>query len=46
MDELGPLPGVKVMVEMAKGFSVYMLKAVKDGRATDIIEFASSNLLR
>jgi pyruvate dehydrogenase (quinone) len=36
----------KVMVEMAKGFSLYMLKAVMDGRATDIIELASSNVLR
>jgi pyruvate dehydrogenase (quinone) len=36
----------KVMVEMAKGFSLYMLKAVMDGRATEIIELASSNVLR
>ncbi|MDB6042295.1 MAG: poxB [Gammaproteobacteria bacterium] len=36
----------KVMAEMAKGFSLYMLKAVMDGRATDIIELASSNVLR
>jgi pyruvate dehydrogenase (quinone) len=36
----------KVMVEMAKGFSLYMLKAVMDGRATDIVELASSNVLR
>jgi len=36
----------KVMVEMAKGFSLYMLKAVMDGRATDIIDLASSNVLR
>jgi pyruvate dehydrogenase (quinone) len=36
----------KVNVEMAKGFSLYMLKAVLDGRATDIIELASSNVLR
>jgi pyruvate dehydrogenase (quinone) len=36
----------KVQVEMAKGFSLYMLKAVMDGRATDIIELASSNVLR
>ena len=36
----------KVVVEMAKGFSLYMLKAVMDGRATDIVELASSNVLR
>ena len=36
----------KVMAEMAKGFSLYMLKAVMDGRATDIIDLASSNVLR
>jgi pyruvate dehydrogenase (quinone) len=36
----------KVMAEMAKGFSLYMLKAVMDGRASDIIELASSNVLR
>jgi pyruvate dehydrogenase (quinone) len=36
----------KVMVEMAKGFSLYMLKAVMNGRATDIVELASSNVLR
>src|SRR6202165_5998347 len=36
----------KVMVEMAKGFSLYMLKAVMDGRATDIVDLASSNVLR
>src|SRR6202158_4611046 len=35
----------KVMVEMAKGFSLYMLKAVMDGRATDIVDLASSNVL-
>jgi pyruvate dehydrogenase (quinone) len=36
----------KVNVEMAKGFSMYMLKAVLDGRATDLIELARSNLVR
>jgi pyruvate dehydrogenase (quinone) len=36
----------KVQVEMAKGFSVYMLKAVLDGRAGDLIELARSNVLR
>jgi pyruvate dehydrogenase (quinone) len=36
----------KVHLEMAKGFSLYMLKAVLDGRATDLIELARSNVLR
>jgi pyruvate dehydrogenase (quinone) len=36
----------KVNLEMAKGFSLYMLKAVLDGRATDLIELARSNVLR
>jgi pyruvate dehydrogenase (quinone) len=36
----------KVQVEMAKGFSLYMLKAVLDGRATDLIDLARSNVLR
>jgi thiamine pyrophosphate-dependent acetolactate synthase large subunit-like protein len=36
----------KVQAEMAKGFSLYMLKAVLDGRATDLIELARSNVLR
>ena len=36
----------KVTAEMAKGFSLYMLKAVLDARATDLVELARSNLLR
>jgi len=36
----------KVQVEMAKGFSLYMLRAVLDGRASDLIELARSNVLR
>jgi pyruvate dehydrogenase (quinone) len=36
----------KVNAEMAKGFSLYMLKAVLDGRATDLIELVRSNVLR
>ena len=36
----------KVTAEMAKGFSLYMLKAVLDGRATDLVELGRSNLLR
>jgi pyruvate dehydrogenase (quinone) len=36
----------KVTAEMAKGFSLYMLKAVMDGRAADVIELGRSNLVR
>jgi pyruvate dehydrogenase (quinone) len=36
----------KVQIEMAKGFSLYMLKAVLDGRTSDLIELARSNVLR
>jgi pyruvate dehydrogenase (quinone) len=36
----------KVTAEMAKGFSLYMLKAVLDGRAADLVELARSNVLR
>jgi len=36
----------KVTAQMAKGFSLYMLKAVLDGRATDLVELGRSNLLR
>jgi pyruvate dehydrogenase (quinone) len=36
----------KVQLQMAKGFSLYMLKAVLDGRVGDLIELARSNVLR
>ncbi len=36
----------KVTAEMAKGLSLYTLKAVLDGRAADLVELARSNLLR
>jgi pyruvate dehydrogenase (quinone) len=36
----------KVNVEMAKGFSAYMLKAVLDGRGTDLVELAMTNVRR
>ena len=35
-----------VTVEMAKGFSLYMLKAVMSGRTDEIIDLARSNLWR
>jgi pyruvate dehydrogenase (quinone) len=31
---------------LAKGFTLYMLKAVLNGRADEIVELARSNLLR
>ncbi len=36
----------KVTVEMAKGFTLYMLKAVMNGRGNEVVELARSNLLR
>jgi pyruvate dehydrogenase (quinone) len=36
----------KVTAEMAKGFTLYMLKAVLNGRGDEIVELARSNLLR
>jgi pyruvate dehydrogenase (quinone) len=36
----------KVRPQMAKGFSLYLLKAVIDGRAGDLIELARSIVLR
>ena len=36
----------KVTVEMAKGFTLYMLKAVMSGRGDEVVELARSNLLR
>jgi pyruvate dehydrogenase (quinone) len=35
-----------VTMEMAKGFSLYMLKAVMSGRTDEIIDLARSNLWR
>ena len=36
----------KVTAEMAKGFTLYMLKAVLNGRADEVVELARSNLRR
>jgi pyruvate dehydrogenase (quinone) len=36
----------KVQLQMAKGFSLYMLKAVLDGRASDLMDLGRTNLLR
>ncbi len=36
----------KITAEMAKGFTLYMLKAVMNGRADEVLELARSNLLR
>jgi len=35
-----------VTVEMAKGFSLYMVKAILDGQAGEVLDLASSNLWR
>lgn len=36
----------KITAEMAKGFTLYMLKAVLNGRADEIVELARTNLRR
>jgi pyruvate dehydrogenase (quinone) len=36
----------KVTTHMAKGFTLYMLKAVMNGRVDEIVELAQSNLVR
>lgn len=36
----------KIDAEMAKGFTLYMLKAVLNGRGNEIVELARANLLR
>ena len=36
----------KVTLEMAKGFTLYMLKAVMNGRGDEVVELAKANLLR
>ena len=35
-----------ITVEQMKGFSLYMIKAVLDGRSTKILDLAKTNLLR
>ncbi len=35
-----------VTVEMAKGFSLYMVKAIMNGRADEVIDLARTNLWR
>jgi pyruvate dehydrogenase (quinone) len=42
--ELAMPPSIKV--EMAKGFSLYMIKAVMNGRADEIVDLAKTNLWR
>ncbi len=35
-----------VTIEMAKGFSLYMVRAILNGRADEVIDLAASNLWR
>ncbi len=35
-----------ITAEQVKGFSLYMLKAVLDGRGTKLLDLAKTNLLR
>jgi pyruvate dehydrogenase (quinone) len=36
----------KVTAEMAKGFTLYMVKAVMSGRADEVLDLARSNIWR
>jgi pyruvate dehydrogenase (quinone) len=36
----------RITVEMAKGFTLYMLKAVMSGRGDEVLDLAVSNLWR
>jgi pyruvate dehydrogenase (quinone) len=35
-----------ITVEMAKGFTLYMLRAVMNGRADELLDLATTNLWR
>jgi pyruvate dehydrogenase (quinone) len=35
-----------ITAEMAKGFSLYMVKAILDGQASEVLDLATSNLWR
>jgi len=43
-DELAMPPQIKL--EQAKGFSLYMLRAVINGRGDEVVELAKTNWLR
>ncbi len=36
----------KIQLEQAKGFSLYMLKAIINGRGDELVELAQTNLRR
>ena len=36
----------KIQLEQAKGFSLFLLKAIINGRGDEVIELARTNLLR
>ncbi len=36
----------KIQAEQAKGFSLYMLRAISPGRGDEVVELATTNLLR
>ena len=42
----GPGHEVWIKAEQAKGFSLYMLKAIISGRGDEVVELARTNLLR
>ena len=40
------LEGRSITLEMAKGFTLYMVKAIMSGRGDEVIDLARSNLWR
>jgi pyruvate dehydrogenase (quinone) len=36
----------KITLEMAKGFTLFMVKAVMNGRADEVLDMATTNLWR
>jgi pyruvate dehydrogenase (quinone) len=36
----------KITLAMAKGFTLYMLKAILNGQGSEIVELAKTNILR
>lgn len=37
---------LRIEAEQAKGFSLYMLRAILSGRGAELVELASTNVLR
>ena len=46
MNRTGARDAPEITVEMAKGFTLYMVKAVMNGRGDEVIDLAKTNLWR